>query len=269
MARVLIRDLDDRTVARLKARAAQNGRSLQAELHGTMTPSRVILVAMTLLITASAAAQTGLPSSVDWRAHGAVTPVKNTGQCGSDWAFASTGAVEAAHAIKSGKLVSLSEQELIDCSGVDGNQGCNGGHVDNAFKWIARHGITSEAAYPYTARGGTCKYGTATPVVHLTSYREVATDMQSLMTAVAAHPVAVEIEAGSDFNSYGGGIYGCHSATHPNYWVLIVGYGTDSMGRQYWLVKGELGTGWGEHGYMRMTRSNDCKNIDKAFVPVP
>ncbi|MEA2570232.1 MAG: hypothetical protein QOI24_2233 [Acidobacteriota bacterium] len=226
--------------------------------------SAVIFLA--LAISSHAMAQTSLPTSVDWRTHGAVSAVRNVGQCDATWAFAAVAAVEGVTAIHSGKLPSLSEQELIDCTGVEGNHGCSGGSAEGALHWIARHGITSQAQYPYTARDRQCRLGS--PVAaRITGFQHVATDMQSLMAAVAKQPVAVMIDgSGADFHQYGGGLYGCHSGT-PNVWVTIVGYGVDSAKRAYWIVKGSWGTEWGEHGYMRMPRSADCANIGTALVP--
>ena len=229
-----------------------------------MKLSAVVFLALT--ISSAAIAQTSLPASVDWRTHGAVTAVRNAGQCDASWAFAAVAAVEGVTAIHSGKLPSLSEQELIDCTGVEGNHGCSGGSAEGALHWIARHGITSQVSYPWTARDGHCRLGS--PVVaRITGFHHVATDMQSLMTAVAKQPVAVMIDgSGADFHQYGGGLYACHGGT-PNIWVTIVGYGVDSAKRAYWIVKGSWGTEWGEHGYMRMTRSADCANIGTALVP--
>ena len=212
-------------------------------------------------------AQTALPAAVDWRAHGAVTPVRNVGQCDSTWAFAAVAAVEGASAIHSGKLIALSEQELIDCTGVEGNHGCSGGGSDRAFQWIMRHGIASLGSYPYMARDGVCRLGR--PVAaRITGFHQIAPGMTALMEAVAKQPVAAMIDgSGADFHEYGGGLYGCHGGT-PDVWVTIVGYGVDAAKRPYWIVKGSAGPEWGEHGYMRMTRSDDCHNVGSAFVPV-
>jgi len=99
-----------------------------------------------------------LPATVNWLTAGAVTPIKNQGQCGSCWAFSTTGSLEGLNFLTNKNLLSFSEQQLVDCSGSYGNQGCNGGLMDNAFKYVMAQGIELEATYPYTAVDGNCKY---------------------------------------------------------------------------------------------------------------
>merc|ERR1719245_2972552 len=145
------------------------------------------------------------PSSVDWtnvNGKSYVTPVKNQGQCGSCWAFSTTGSIEARTAIKNGQtdgdIVTLSEQQLVDCSGSYGNEGCNGGLMDNAFKYVeASGGLCSESEYAYTARDGQCKSSTCgTKYDPISSYSDVTSDsMTSLEAAVAEGPVSIAIEA--------------------------------------------------------------------------
>jgi cathepsin L len=151
---------------------------------------------------------TAMAASLDWRQKGAVTAVKNQGQCGSCWSFSSTGSVEGAHAIKTGNLVSLSEQQLIDCSTPQGNQGCNGGLMDQAFQFIISNGgICSEASYPYTATGpNNCQ--TCTSVATISSFVDVTSgDENALMQAVNIGPVSVAIEADQEcFQFYSGGV---------------------------------------------------------------
>lgn len=223
-------------------------------------------LAVVVLATAPLTFAQTPPAHVDWRSTGAVTPVRDAGQCGADYAFAATAALEGAHKIATGHLIALSEQELVDCSIVYRNSGCNGGGVSEAFEWVKQHGIATLADYPYTAREGNCRQH-ARPAVHLKSFRTIATDLTSLMAAVATQPVAVLIDASSgDYQHYEGGIYACH-AEHGNHWVAIVGYGTTASGQPYWIVKDSHGTRWGESGYMRMARSADCRNVFAAIVP--
>ena len=139
-------------------------------------------------------------TAVDWVAKGAVTPVKNQGQCGSCWAFSTTGSVEGAYKIATGKLLSLSEEDLVECDTDEGDQGCQGGLMDNAFKFIEKHGLAAEAAYPYisgTGIRGLCKADKEkAAVATLTGFTDVPTgDENALLTAVAKQPVSVAIEA--------------------------------------------------------------------------
>jgi C1A family cysteine protease len=196
-----------------------------------------------------------LPSSVDWTTKGAVTPVKNQGQCGSCWAFSTTGSVEGVNAINGKGLKSLSEQQLVDCSGSYGNEGCNGGLMDDAFQYIAANGgLCSESSYPYTAADGTCKTS-CTKVTTISSYQDVTPDNDSAFaTAVAQQPVSIAIEADqSSFQFYSGGILTAACGTSLDHGVLCVGYGTDS-GVEYFKVKNSWGASWGEAGYVRLAR---------------
>jgi len=207
-------------------------------------------------------------ASVDWRTSGAVTPVKNQGQCGSCWAFSTTGAVEGSYKIKSGQLVPLSEQQLVDCAGSSGNQGCNGGFMDYAFEWIMKNGICSEKDYPYTGRDGTCKK-TCKPVTKVAGYKDVTAGSESaLLDAVTTTPVSVAIEADqSAFQFYRSGIFTAACGRQLDHGVLAVGYGTQGS-QDYWIVKNSWGASWGEQGYIRMIRNKDqCCIADAASYP--
>ncbi|KAG6722750.1 hypothetical protein I3842_03G175900 [Carya illinoinensis] len=196
-----------------------------------------------------------LPTRVDWRKNGAVTPIKNQGQCGSCWAFSSVAAVEGINKIKTGQLISLSEQELVDCDFQC--QGCNGGYMDKAFEYIKETGgLTTEEEYPYRASSGTCdKAKEKDHVVTISGYESVpANNEKSLQSAVANQPVSVAIDAsGYEFQLYSQGIFTDRCGKLLNHGVTAVGYG-EKNGMKYWLVKNSWGTSWGESGYIRLTR---------------
>ncbi|CAG9314240.1 unnamed protein product [Blepharisma stoltei] len=198
--------------------------------------------------------EVSVPSAIDWTTKGAVTAVKNQGQCGSCWSFSTTGSVEGAWFLSGHTLVSLSEQELVDCSTSYGNQGCNGGLMDNAFKYIIAKGITSEANYPYTAKDGLCNKAKASQVnATISKYTDVAKDnISQLFAAVAQQPVSVAVEANQDsWQLYKSGIVTKDCGTALDHGVLIVGYNQTST-PQYWKVKNSWGADWGEQGFIRI-----------------
>ena len=199
-----------------------------------------------------------LPESVDWVKGGAVTPVKNQGQCGSCWSFSATGAIEGANAITNGKLASLSEQELVDCSKRYGNMGCNGGLMDNAFHYVIDNGLCSESDYPYTASDDTCVSTDCTPIVKISDCADVIVNNElALKEAVSKQPVSVAIEADTKtFQLYSSGVLTSDSCgTNLDHGVLVVGYGTEDD-TPYWLVKNSWGDTWGEDGYIKIGRSD-------------
>ncbi|KAL8532769.1 hypothetical protein ACS0TY_009107 [Phlomoides rotata] len=202
-----------------------------------------------------------LPASVDWRAQGAVTDVKNQGNCGSCWAFSTVAGVEGINKIKTGKLVSLSEQELVDCE--KDNEGCNGGLMENAYEFIkTQGGLTTENKYPYRAKDGDCDATkTNSPDVVIDGHENVPeNDENALMKAVANQPVSVAIDAGgSDFQFYSEGVFTGDCTTELDHGVTVVGYGTTLDGMKYWIVKNSWGSEWGEKGYFRMQRDVDAK----------
>ncbi|XP_047083636.1 cysteine protease 1-like [Lolium rigidum] len=200
-----------------------------------------------------------LPKSVDWREKGAVAPVKNQGQCGSCWAFSAVGAVEGINKIVTGDLVTLSEQELVECARNGQNSGCNGGMMEDAFDFIARNGgIDTEEDYPYTAKDGRCDHAKKSrTVVSIDGFESVPeNDELSLKKAVAHQPVSVGIEAGGpEFQLYESGVFTGRCGTELDHGVVAVGYDTTDDGKDYWIVRNSWGPNWGEGGYIRMERN--------------
>jgi len=213
--------------------------------------------------------------TVNWVTAGAVTGIKNQGQCGSCWSFSTTGSVEGAHFLSTKNLVSLSEQNLMDCSTAEGNEGCNGGLMDDAFEYIIRtKGIDTESSYPYTAVEGTCGYKAANSGATISDYKDVKAGSEAdLAKAALTQPISVAIDAShNSFQLYTTGVYfepAC-STTALDHGVLVVGYGTSANGTDYWLVKNSWGTTWGEKGYIQMSRNrnNNCGIASMASYPI-
>jgi hypothetical protein len=224
-----------------------------------------------------------LPDSVDWVSKGAVTPiVKNQKLCGSCWAFSASGAISGAYFIKTGKLISFSEQELVSCD--DGSFGCQGGLMDQAFQWVEDHkGMCSEEDYPYTSGGGvvdTCRKCDVVPGSAVTSFVDVPVDSEeALMTAVAQQPVSIAVEADqSIWQFYKSGVMTSACGKNLDHGILAVGYGTSSDGIDFWKVKNSWGPEWGEDGYIRIQRGKvgpfpwskggQCGILRQASYPV-
>ncbi|XP_045613846.2 digestive cysteine proteinase 1 [Procambarus clarkii] len=216
-----------------------------------------------------------LPAAVDWRTRGYVTPVKDQLECRSCWTFSTTGSLEGQLFRKTGQLVSLSEQQLLDCAGgMYYNHGCYGGSMNNAFNYLMETGSDSEASYPYVGVQGTCNFSPNNIAATVTGYATITSQSESaLMRAVATvGPISVAIDADHpSFQFYSGGVYyepTC-SSTSLTHAVLVVGYGTDSSGIPYWIVKNSFGATWGMGGYIFMVRNwnNNCGIATDASFP--
>merc|ERR1712070_1242276 len=214
-----------------------------------------------------------LAASVNWVTAGAVTPIKDQGQCGSCWAFSTTGSTEGAWQIGSGNLLSVSEQQLVDCATAT-SSGCQGGSMAGAIQYESGTAMATEASYPYTATDGTCKssFTAAIPDGGVTGYKSVGSysgasksDMQS---AVQQQPISIAIEADQyAFQAYQSGILSSGCGTSLDHGVLAVGYGTES-GQDYWLVKNSWGTSWGMDGYIKISSdSNVCGVLSQPVYP--
>lgn len=197
----------------------------------------------------------GQQASVDWRTQGAVNPVKDQGQCGSCWAFSATAAIEGAVAIKSKQLWNLAEQQMVDCGASTGNYGCNGGWMDYAFQYIINAGGQAQTSdYPYTARDGNCKFAQSMSKVKIGSFTDVGkNDCKGLLGAITKQPTSVAIAANA-IMFYSSGIFANTACgTSLNHGVTAVGYGTEGS-QNFYIVRNSWGAGWGESGYIRMSR---------------
>ncbi|XP_017689191.1 PREDICTED: cathepsin L1-like isoform X4 [Lepidothrix coronata] len=218
------------------------------------------------------------PVRVDWRAKGYVTPVKNQGFCGSCWAFSATGALEGLMFKRTGKLVVLSEQNLIDCTRKLGNRGCCGGHMERAFQYVRDNGgLNSERVYPYVGTDNSrCRYNPRDKAANCSGFVRVARGSEEALAQAVATvgPVSVSVDA-SSFRFYKSGLFGCGSGSwRTNHAMLAVGYGTTRMGGHnlsYWILKNSWTERWGEQGYMFLLKDagNQCGVANQASYPLP
>jgi len=207
-----------------------------------------------------------LADAVDWRTKGAVTPVKNQGQCGSCWAFSTTGAVEGAMFLSSGTLQSYSEQQLVDCSKM--NNGCNGGLMDYAFQYIETNPLMLESDYPYTARNGHCTYVASKGQGNVKGFKDVTRDStgSQLKAALSVGPVSVAIEADQfAFQGYTGGVITSGCGSKLDHGVLAVGYGSENS-IDYFIVKNSWGASWGDQGYVKVA-PDQCGITNQPSYP--
>lgn len=234
------------------------------EFRGNLRKRNVINHDATIVVCESP----NIPDNFNWVKHQprVVTPVKNQAQCGSCWAFSTTGSVESAHAIKTGKLISLSEQQLVDCSFPEGNEGCMGGFMYQAFQYIIdKKGICSEKSYPYQGVDELCQQN-CTRVVKIKGYHNVtASDENQMKVHLFNLPLSVAMQANlPSFQSYKKGIYHDPQCIGElDHGVLLVGYGHNKkLKKDYWIVKNSWGVSWGKNGYFLLARNiNQIGNV--------
>jgi len=209
-----------------------------------------------------------LPSSLDWRTKGAVTPVKNQEQCGSCWAFSATEGVESAYFLAKGQLFVLSPQQIVSCDTSDG--GCDGGDLPTAFQYVQQAGMETDKAYPYTSGNGdsgTCIYDQSQVVVHISGFKYATTTgnetaMQAAMMTQGPLSVCVDAETWQNYQS-GVITHGCGDSL--DHCVQIVGWASTSTSVPYWIVRNSWGTDWGLNGFLWVERNKDeCGISDEA-----
>uniref|UniRef100_A0A0E0GZ11 Peptidase C1A papain C-terminal domain-containing protein n=1 Tax=Oryza nivara TaxID=4536 RepID=A0A0E0GZ11_ORYNI len=217
----------------------------------------------------------GLPDDFDWREHGAVGPVKDQGSCGSCWSFSTSGALEGAHFLATGKLEVLSEQQMVDCDHeCDASEsracdsGCNGGLMTTAFSYLMKSGgLQSEKDYPYAGRENTCKFDKSKIVAQVKNFSVISVNEDQIAANLVKHgPLAIAINA-AYMQTYIGGVscpFIC--GRHLDHGVLLVGYGSAGYApirfkeKPYWIIKNSWGENWGEKGYYKICRGPHDKN---------
>jgi C1A family cysteine protease len=211
-----------------------------------------------------------LPTSLDWRTKGAVTPVKDQQQCGSCWAFSATEGVESAYYLAYKKLYKLSPQQIVSCDTVDG--GCNGGDLPTAFAYVKSKGLELDETYPYTSGGGdsgVCKYKSQSVVARIKGWAYATTKanetaMQAAM--VTNGPLSICVDA-STWQFYQSGVITHDCSNDLDHCVQLVGWSSTSStpAIPYWIVRNSWGTDWGLSGYLWVERDKDmCGIADEA-----
>jgi len=213
--------------------------------------------------------QATLPTDVDWREKGAVTPVKDQGSCGSCWSYGATGTTEGQAFLKTGVLTPLSQQNLMDCSWPQGNNACDGGLDFRAYSWMMEHGghLATEESYPYMNADGYCRFeSSALGDFSISGYANITGGVQDLNDALATvGPISVSIDATPDsFYFYAGGLYynsECKSGLDDlDHTVLAVGY-TTVDGQVYSIVKNSWSEHWGDNGYVYISQQDNCCGV--------
>ncbi|KAH9516806.1 hypothetical protein DERF_007525 [Dermatophagoides farinae] len=215
-----------------------------------------------------------IPSQWDWRLIGAVTPVKDQAICGSCWSFGATGTIEGQYFVKTGRLLKLSQQQLVDCSWPEDNNGCDGGEDFQTYDYIMKSGgIATEEDYGhYLGVDGKCHDKDVKKSVQIKGFYNItAGDVEAMKVALYYHgPVSIGVDASQKtFTFYSHGIYYDPKCSSKNldHQVLAVGFG-DINGEKYWLVKNSWSTYWGNDGYILISmKNNDCGVLTDATFP--
>jgi len=217
-----------------------------------------------------------LPSSFDWRSKGAVTGVKNQGQCGSCWSFSATGNVEGQWFLAGNQLVGLSEQNLVDCdhecTTYENQQscdaGCDGGLQPNAYNYIIKTGgIDTEASYPYEAVDDTCRFNSKNIGAKISNWTFVSSNETEMAAYLVANgPLAIAADA-IEWQFYFGGVFYAPCGTQLDHGILIVGYGVETdifdQTMPYWIVKNSWGADWGDSGYLYIERGDGLCGLNQ------
>ena len=201
--------------------------------------------------------QRAVPQTLDWRTLGAVTQVKNQGDCGSSTVFADVANIEGVSFVVNKKLVELSEEELIDCDG----EGCGGGLFTTPYEWLLKHThgkIATAASYPFNNGQGTCVLTNLTVGAQISAYHVLASSEDVMRDYVATHgPISVAID-GTSLETYVSGVITDCTFAQVDTGLAIVGY-NDASNPPYWIVKNSWGSDWGMSGYAYIAKgSNQC-----------
>eukprot|EP01125_Pyxidicula_operculata_P001813 TRINITY_DN11662_c0_g1_i1.p1 TRINITY_DN11662_c0_g1~~TRINITY_DN11662_c0_g1_i1.p1 ORF type:complete len:325 (-),score=87.59 TRINITY_DN11662_c0_g1_i1:41-1015(-) len=217
-----------------------------------------------------------IPQSFDWVSKGAVTPVKDQGQCGSCWAFSATEAIESQWFLTKNQLPVLAPQQIVDCDVNNGDEGCNGGDTPTAYEYVIKQGgLDTEASYPYTAEDGTCKFQQSTIGATIKSWTYITqnkneTEMQAKLVALGPQSICVDA---SSWQFYVGGAVTSFCGNSLDHCVMITGYKpyTDVLGFTFpvWLVRNSWGADWGESGFIFVEIGSDlCGVADEVTIPL-